>query len=101
MHFFLLYRIHSIIICVESCLFGLFVVTIFVDQVHSIVNDRSLIDTLKLDENSRMSPQILPPAKLLFRKVFGPGKTQTLKRIYLIFLFYSQVQCFYGYYHAI
>ncbi|CAF3634373.1 unnamed protein product [Rotaria sp. Silwood1] len=66
-------RVHSIIICVESCLFGLFVVTIFVDQVQSILNDRSLIDTLKLDEDSRMTQQILPPARVLLRKVFGPG----------------------------
>ncbi|CAF4780896.1 unnamed protein product, partial [Rotaria sp. Silwood1] len=65
--------VHSIIICVESCLFGLFVVTIFVDQVQSILNDRSLIDTLKLDEDSRMTQQILPPARVLLRKVFGPG----------------------------
>jgi len=64
---------HSIIICFESCLFGLFVVAIFIDQVQSIRNDRSLIDTLKLDENSRISPQILPPTKVLFRKIFGPG----------------------------
>jgi hypothetical protein len=60
------------------------VVTIFVDQVHSIMNDRSLIDTLKLDENARMSPQILPPAKVLFRKVFGPGKTNNIKDIYFV-----------------
>ncbi|CAF2801620.1 unnamed protein product [Rotaria sp. Silwood2] len=65
--------VHSIIICVESCLFGLFVITIFVDQVQTILNDRSLIDTLKLDDNSRMASQILPPTKVLLRKVFGPG----------------------------
>ncbi|CAF0912426.1 unnamed protein product [Adineta steineri] len=65
--------IHSIILCIESILFGLFVVAIFIDQVQSITNDRSIIDVLKADENSRSSPQTLPPAKVLFRKVFGPG----------------------------
>lgn len=58
----------------ESCLFGIFVVTIFVDQIQSIVNDRSLIDALKLSENERMTPQMLPPAKVLLKRVFGPGK---------------------------
>jgi hypothetical protein len=65
--------VHSVVICIESCLFGIFVVTVFVDQIDSIINDRSLIDTLKLDENSRMAPQILPPKRVLFRKVFGSG----------------------------
>ncbi len=60
-------------ICIESCLFGIFVITVFVDQMQSIVNDRSLIDILKLDENSRMAQQILPAKHVLFRKVFGPG----------------------------
>ncbi|CAF4331037.1 unnamed protein product [Rotaria socialis] len=65
--------VNSIILCVESCLFGLFVITILIDQIQSILNDRSLIDTLKLDEHARMAQQILPPAKVLLRKVFGPG----------------------------
>jgi hypothetical protein len=56
------------------------VITIFVDQVHSIRNDRSLIDTLKLDENARATPQTLPAARVLFRKVFGPGKKRKTKR---------------------
>ena len=67
-------RIHSIILCIESCLFGLFVVAIFIDQVQSITSDRSIIDTLKSSESARSSPQALPPAKVLFRRVFGPGK---------------------------
>ncbi|CAF1223880.1 unnamed protein product [Rotaria magnacalcarata] len=65
--------VNSIILCVESCLFGLFVITILVDQIQSILNDRSLIDALKLDEHARTTQQILPPAKVLLRKVFGPG----------------------------
>jgi len=65
--------VHSIIICIESCLFGLFVVTIFVDQVQSIINDRSLIDIIKLDDSNRPHPQNLPPARVLFGKVFGSG----------------------------
>jgi hypothetical protein len=77
----------------ESFLFGLFVVTIFVDQVQSIRSDRSLIDALKLDENARMSSQILPPTKLLFRKVFGPGKKKGEKKflsnLYSIFRSYD------------
>ena len=72
--FFCFISIHSIVICIESCLFGIFVVTVLVDQIHSIVNDRSLIDTLKLDDNSRMAQQMLPPKLILFRKVFGSGK---------------------------
>jgi len=63
--------IHSIVICIESCLFGIFVVTVFIDQIYSIIHDRGIIDTLKLDENSRMEQQILPPKIVLFRKVFG------------------------------
>jgi len=70
---FQLNSIHSIVICIESCLFGIFVVTVFIDQIQSIITDRSLIDTLKLDENSRMEQQILPPRRVLFGKVFGPG----------------------------
>ncbi len=66
--------IHSIVICIESCLFGIFVITVLADQIHSIINDRSLIDTLKLDENARTAQQILPPKRVLFRKVFGSGK---------------------------
>jgi len=65
--------VHSIIICIESCLFGIFVITVFIDQVHSILNDRSLIDALKLDEKSRMTPQTLPSSQVLLRKVFGSG----------------------------
>jgi hypothetical protein len=65
--------IHSIVLCIESCLFGIFVITVFVDQMQSIINDRSIIDTLKLDEDSRMTQKILPPKRVLFRKVFGPG----------------------------
>ncbi|UJR22005.1 hypothetical protein I4U23_025072 [Adineta vaga] len=65
--------IHSVVICVEACLFGIFVLTVFIDQVQSIAIDRSLIDTLKLDENARNAPQILPPKRVLFGKVFGPG----------------------------
>jgi hypothetical protein len=61
----------------ESALFGLFVVAILADQVQSIRSDRSLIDTLQLNETTRMSPQILPPTKILFRKVFGPGKKKS------------------------
>lgn len=61
--------VHSIIICIESCLFGLFVVAIFIDQILSIKNDRTLIDSLKSDDTSRQAP----PSKILFRKVFGPG----------------------------
>ena len=68
------FRVHSIIICIESCLFGLFVITIFVDQVCSIVNDRSLIDSLKSDSESLTSPNAVPPARVLFRQVFGPGR---------------------------
>jgi hypothetical protein len=68
--------VHSIILCIESCLFGLFVVAIFVDQVQSITSDRSVIDTLKASESARTSPQTLPPTKVLFRRVFGPGKQQ-------------------------
>ncbi|CAF1226256.1 unnamed protein product [Adineta ricciae] len=66
--------IHSIILCIESCLFGLFVVAIFIDQVQSITSDRSIIDTLKSSESARSSPQALPPAKVLFRRVFGPDE---------------------------
>lgn len=65
--------VHSVIICIESCLFGLFVITIFVDQVYSIVNDRSLIDSLKADPDSLASPNAVPAARVLFRQVFGPG----------------------------
>lgn len=75
-----LFRIHSIIICIESCLFGLFVIAIFADQIQSIRNDRSLIDALKMDEATRTSSQVLPPAKILFRKVFGPGKNSINNR---------------------
>ena len=74
MSLFRSYRVHSIVICIESCLFGFFVIAIFVDQVQSIRNDRGLIDALKSDENARMSSQMLPPATVLFRKVFGGGK---------------------------
>lgn len=70
---FQLNSIHSIVICIESCLFGIFVVTVLVDQIQSIITDRSLIDMLKLDENARMAQQILPPKHVLFRKVFGSG----------------------------
>ncbi|CAF1485342.1 unnamed protein product [Adineta ricciae] len=66
-------NIHSVVICVEACLFGIFVLTVFADQVQSIITDRSLIDTLKLDQNAQMAPQILPPKRILFRKVFGSG----------------------------
>jgi len=65
--------VHSIIICIESCLFGIFVITVFIDQIQSIFSDRSLIDTLKLDENLRTIPQTLPPKRVLLRKVFGSG----------------------------
>ena len=65
--------IHSIVICIEACLFGIFVITVFIDQIHSIINDRSLIDTLKLGEHSRMTDSNLPPKRVLFRKVFGSG----------------------------
>lgn len=72
--------IHSIVICIESCLFGIFVITVFVDQIQSIINDRSLIDALKLSENALMETQILPPKRVLFRKVFGFGKRNILER---------------------
>ncbi|CAF1358172.1 unnamed protein product [Adineta steineri] len=65
--------VHAVVICVESCLFGIFVITVFVDQLQSIITDRSLIDNLKLSESSRMAQQILPPKRVLFRKVFGSG----------------------------
>lgn len=74
---FFSYRIHSIIICVEACLFGLFVATMLFDQIQSIISDRSLIDNLKLDEAARNVPQMLPPARVLLRKVFGSGKRKT------------------------
>jgi len=64
----------------ESALFGLFVVAILADQVQSIRSDRSLIDTLQLNETTRMSPQILPSTKILFRKVFGPGKKNQIQK---------------------
>ena len=73
MNYFLLISIHSIVICIESCLFGIFVSTVFVDQIQSITNDRSLIDTLQLEKNPRMAEQILPPRRALFQQVFGPG----------------------------
>ncbi|CAF1161710.1 unnamed protein product [Rotaria sordida] len=63
--------IHSIVLCIESCLFGIFVITVFVDQMQSIINDRSLIDTLKLNENSRTVQRILPSKRILFQNVFG------------------------------
>ncbi|CAF1455929.1 unnamed protein product [Adineta steineri] len=66
-------KVHAVVICVESCLFGIFVITVFVDQLQSIITDRSLIDNLKLSESSRMAQQILPPKRVLFRKVFGSG----------------------------
>lgn len=65
--------IHSIVICIESCLFGIFVVTVFVDQMQSIVNDRSIIDQLKANGNSSLNEPILPSKRVLFRRVFGPG----------------------------
>ena len=65
--------IHSIVICIESCLFGIFVITVFIDQIQSILNDRSLIDTLKLGDNARMTEINLPPTRVLFQKVFGAG----------------------------
>jgi hypothetical protein len=37
-----------------------------------------LIDTLKLGENPRMAPQILPSKRALFRKVFGSGKKKLI-----------------------
>jgi hypothetical protein len=86
---FQLNSIHSIVICIESCLFGIFVVTVFIDQIQSIITDRSLIDTLKLDENSRMEQQILPPRRVLFGKVFGPGnqtKIYSSKFLFVVFL---------------
>jgi hypothetical protein len=78
----------------ESALFGLFVVAILADQVQSIRSDRSLIDTLQLNETTRMSQQILPPTKILFRKVFGPGKKKSNTKknniyIYRIFRSYD------------
>ncbi|CAF3052351.1 unnamed protein product [Rotaria sp. Silwood2] len=65
--------IHSIVLCIESCLFGIFVITVFVDQIQSIINDRSLIDALKLDESSRTSQRTLPPKRVLFQNIFGSG----------------------------
>ena len=64
---------HSIVICIESCLFGTFVVSVLVDQIQSIVNDRSLIDALKSDDNARMASPANSSRRILFRKVFGSG----------------------------
>jgi anaerobic C4-dicarboxylate transporter len=61
------------IVCIESCLFGVFVSSLLVDQLQSIVNDRTYIETLKSDENNRSSTQALPAKRILFRKVFGSG----------------------------
>ncbi|CAF3437963.1 unnamed protein product [Rotaria socialis] len=65
--------IHSIVICIEACLFGIFVITVFVDQIQSIIDDRSLIDSLKLDKESRNTPRVLPSKRVLFENVFGSG----------------------------
>ncbi|CAF4124184.1 unnamed protein product [Rotaria sp. Silwood2] len=64
---------HCPFLCIESCLFGIFVITVFVDQIQSIINDRSLIDALKLDESSRTSQRTLPPKRVLFQNIFGSG----------------------------
>ena len=71
---------HSIVICIESCLFGIFVVSVLVDQIQSIVNDRSLIDALKSDDNTRMASQAKSSRRILFRKVFGSGTVLSIVR---------------------
>ena len=71
---------HSIVICIESCLFGIFVVSVLVDQIQSIVNDRSLIDALKSDDNTRMTSQAKSSRRILFRKVFGSGTALSIVR---------------------
>jgi hypothetical protein len=71
---------HSIVICIESCLFGIFVVSVLIDQIQSIVNDRSLIDALKSDDNARMASQAKSSRRILFRKVFGSGTALSIVR---------------------
>ncbi|CAF0784386.1 unnamed protein product [Didymodactylos carnosus] len=63
--------IHSIIVMIESILFGIFVVSVLIDQLQAILNDRSLIDSLKSNENSKIQP--VPPSCVLLRKTFGRG----------------------------
>ncbi|XP_050415305.1 palmitoyltransferase ZDHHC3 [Patella vulgata] len=63
--------IHSVILVIESILFGLFVVAIGCDQISSILNDETLVEQVKKDSNSYKRQ---PKSRMaLFQEVFGRG----------------------------
>ena len=70
--------IHSMVLCVEAALFGIFVVSLLVDQIYSIINDRTFIDRLKNDQ----PPRQIVSKMILFRKIFGPGQSTRLFNLY-------------------
>ena len=85
--------IHSIVICIEACLFGIFVITVFVDQIQSIIDDRSLIDSLKLDNESRNTPRVLPSKRVLFQNVFGSGTKKKNQNLLISFSCLGPIIC--------
>ncbi|KAK7105270.1 palmitoyltransferase ZDHHC3-like [Littorina saxatilis] len=65
--------IHSVIVMIESVLFGLFVMAIGCDQVSSILNDETAVEHVKKD-----NPRRQPKSKMaLCQEIFGRGHPLT------------------------
>ncbi|KAK7471776.1 hypothetical protein BaRGS_00035598, partial [Batillaria attramentaria] len=59
--------IHSIVLMIESVLFGMFVMAIGCDQISSILNDETAVEHVKKD-----GPHRQPKSKMaLFQEIFG------------------------------
>ncbi|XP_048254354.1 palmitoyltransferase ZDHHC3-like [Haliotis rufescens] len=61
--------LHSIILVIESILFGLFVIAIGCDQISSILNDETAVEHVKREGPRRQKKSTMA----LFQEVFGRG----------------------------
>lgn len=54
------FRLHSVLLLLESSLFGLFVIAIMIDQMHAILYDESPIEALQYKGSYRVThPKLL------------------------------------------
>lgn len=62
-------RLHSVLLLLESSLFGLFVIAIMIDQMHAILFDESAIESIQLKGGYRANR----PRFMLLSEVCGRG----------------------------
>ena len=74
--FFVSFRVHSIILVIESLLFGLFVIAIGCDQLSSIFDDTTAVEFVKKEGSKRNKSNWA-----LLQEVFGKGS-------YILYAFY-------------